>query len=573
VPGGAATFTATLDHDAVVLGDTATLSLKFQDGQPQGTPQPPPVAGLQFSYIGPSSAFSFVNGETSSTVTHSFQVKPTQTGEFVIPSITARVGNETLKSLPIRFKVVRAAAPQPGSAAEQQSLALLRYAVPKQEVFAGETIVVEQQLLIRSGVQNVPGLDIPSLQVAGCVAGKAVQGQQRQTVVGSTSFTLVPFYIPLTVLRSGKITIGPVDGAVVVELPAQAGRRDPFDPFGMFSRGVQQRVAISSPEVVLTALPLPESGKPASFSGAVGQFDMKVSVAPTNVAVGDPVTIRVAIDGRGALDSFSLPDQPAWKEFKLYPPTVKTETRGDLGLEGTKTFELVAVPENTEIKEVPAFDFTYFDPEAGRYKTLHEDPWPLLVRPAGSTPSPTLALNETRPEAAPPVQDIAHIKARLGRVTAASAPWVEQTWFLALQGVPVFALLGAVFWRRRCENLANNPRLRRSRQVEVTVREGLAQLRRMAAEGNSDAFFAQVFRLIQEQVGERLDLPASAITEAVVDDRLRGRGLEAGAAEVLHELFQQCNQARYAPVRSQHELAAVIPKLESVLQQLKEVRA
>lgn len=570
----AATFSAVLDHDSILLGGTATLSLKFDDGQPQGTPQLPQIPGLQITYIGPSSSFSFVNGRTSSSVTHNFTVKPTQVGDFTIPALTAKIGSEMLTSLPLKFKVVRAAPPAPGSEAEQQQLALFRLALPKKEVFLGETIVVEMQLLVRAGVNNIAGLDLPPLQVNGCTAGKSVQGQQRQTVLGSTSFTVVPFFVPLTVIKAGQLTIGPLDGAVVVELPARAGQRDAFDPFGMFNRGVQQRVALSAPAQTLTALPLPDAGKPATFSGAVGKFQMAVSAGPTNVGVGDPITIRVQINGRGALDSFSLPDQPAWKEFKAYPPTVKTETTGDLALDGTKSFEQVVVPQNTEIKELPPFEFAYFDPEQRTYQTLRQAALPIIVRPSGATPSPTLALgNKPADNNPPPAQDIVHIKPRLGRVSDSAKPWIRQTWFLALQGLPVLALFGTILWRKRSDALANNPRLRRKRQVEQSVREGLAQLPGLAMDRKSDDFFATVFRLLQEQIGERLDLPASAITEAVVEEKLRARGLTESAADSVHDLFQRCNQARYAPVESVQQLEAVIPKLEFALRALQEVKA
>lgn len=566
-----ARFTATLDHDTILLGDTATLSLKFEDAQPGGTPQPPPVTGLQFSYIGPSSQVSFINGETRSSVTHNFQVRPTQPGEYLIPAMSVQIGGETLTSQPIKVKVVRAAAPEPGSAAEQQSLALLRYAIPRQEVFVGETVVVEQQILIRQGVQNVPGLEIPTLEISGCTIGKAIQGQQRQTVIGSTPFTVVPFYIPVTVLRAGKLNLGPVDGAVIVELPNRGRQRDPFDPFGMFNRGVQQRVAVSSPPVMLNAQPLPEQGRPARFNGAVGQFEMAFSFGPTNVAVGDPVTVRVEIVGRGALDALTLPEQAGWKDFKVYPPTVKTELRDELGLEGKKSFEQVVVPENTEITELPPFEFAYFDPEQRAYKTLREPAHPLLVRPSGFTPSPSITLNAgaaPKPESA---RDIVHIKPRLGVVTPSAEPWIARPGFIALQGLPLIALIATVLWRKRANHLANNPKLRRQQHVEQLVQDGLARLRQLAAEQKSDEFFALVFRLLQEQIGERLDLPASAITEAVIDQKLAHSGLAAETLDSLHWLFQQCNQARYAPVQSQREFEAILPALESALAHVKEV--
>jgi len=78
--------------------------------------------------------------------------------------------------------------------------------------------------------------------------------------------------------------------------------------------------------------------------------------------------------------------------------------------------------------------------------------------------------------------------------------------------------------------------------------------------------------LLQEQLGERLDLPASAITEAVIEENLVPRGVPETTLTPLRELFQTCNLARYAPIKSSQQLAAIIPKLESVLRSLQEVR-
>jgi len=89
----------------------------------------------------------------------------------------------------------------------------------------------------------------------------------------------------------------------------------------------------------------------------------------------------------------------------------------------------------------------------------------------------------------------------------------------------------------------------------------------LASEKKSDEFFATLFRLLQEQLGERLALPASAITEAVVEEHLRPRGVSETTLVPLQELFQTCNLARYAPIKTSQELAAIIPRLESVLRE------
>jgi hypothetical protein len=134
--------------------------------------------------------------------------------------------------------------------------------------------------------------------------------------------------------------------------------------------------------------------------------------------------------------------------------------------------------------------------------------------------------------------------------------------------VPLLAWLSVLLWRKREQSLANNPQLRRRRQVAASVRDGLAELRRLAAANQAEEFFATTFRLLQEQLGERLDLPASAITEAVLEERLRPCGVAEETLAALAGMFQTCNQARYAPQQSSQELASLAPKIESVLRQL-----
>src|SRR5262249_22701083 len=147
----------------------------------------------------------------------------------------------------------------------------------------------------------------------------------------------------------------------------------------------------------------------------------------------------------------------------------------------------IVTPQNSDIKELPAVSFSFFDPEQKAYRTLTQAAVSLVIRPGGSTPAPTvLSANRNAQENAPPSRDIVPIKQRFGSIALIGSPLIEQKWFLTLQGVPVLAFLSVVVWRRRVEHLANNPRLRRQRRVTQVVREGLQQLRQLAQENNSD---------------------------------------------------------------------------------------
>jgi hypothetical protein len=189
-----------------------------------------------------------------------------------------------------------------------------------------------------------------------------------------------------------------------------------------------------------------------------------------------------------------------------------------------------------------------------------------------TAPLPSLTNGPQAGATPPPADDIVHIKPRLDLSASAAPLLLRQPWFLFLQGMPALGWLSLLLWRKSREALANNPRLRRQRGVAQRIREGLRELQAHAEQRRSDDFFFLFFRLLQEQLGERLDLPASAITEAVIDQRLRGRGLSGESLQALHDLFQICNAARYAQVQSSQELAALIPRLEIALRDLQQFK-
>jgi hypothetical protein len=249
--------------------------------------------------------------------------------------------------------------------------------------------------------------------------------------------------------------------------------------------------------------------------------------------------------------------------FKVFSPTVKTELGDQLGLDGAKTFEEIVTPQNADVREWPPFSFSFFNPDDGRYHTLTQPSVALAVHSAGSTPLPAFAKN-TAPENQAPA-DISPIKENLGPLSAKTVPLVTQPSFLALQSLPVLAFLAAFIWRKRADNLANNPRLRRRRAVAQIMINGLNDLKKFAAENRPDEFFATLFRLLQEQLGERLDCPASAITENVIDEHPVLRAAPPAMRDGLREMFQLCNQARYAPVRGTSELNSVAAQFQKVI--------
>lgn len=564
----AASFTASLDRDTITLGEPVTLSLTFEGGSPQNVPSPN-IPDMQVTSSGTSQNLSIVNGAMTSTVTVNYSLTPERTGEFVIPAMTAQVDGQTLASQPLRLTVLKANGPTAAQVNSGNEVAFMRLVAPEKKVYPGQVLAVQLQVYIRDDVQNFGNFDLSPVNADGLAIGKSAQGGRFRTQIGNRVYTVIPLSYVLTVIKSGTLTLGPFTANAVVVLPASNQSNDPF--FQFFNQGEQRSVTLTADAVDFTSVPLPDQNKPANFNGAIGDFTMNVSVGPTNLTAGDPVTVRVEIAGRGALDSINLPDQTGLQNFKVYPPTTKTEYTDQLGLEGKKTFEEIVTPENDGVHEWPPFSFSYFNPDDGRYHTLTEGAVPLIVRAAGTTPLPTLARNTAQENQAP--QDILPIKEDLGTLSKNAAPLLTRPAFLATQSLPVLAFVAALIWRKRTDNLANNPRLRRQRAVARLMDAGLAELKKSAAENQPDEFFSTLIRLLREQLGERLDCPASAITESVVEEQPVLRQAPAAVRDALRELFQLCNQARYAPVRGTSELNSVATQFEKLIGELQELKA
>ncbi len=567
-------FTASLDRDTIALGETATLSLNFTGDEPQSL-TPPSMPGLDITDAGTSHNFTINNGAMSAMLTINYEVSPQRAGVFTIPGAVARINGQIVTAPPLKLTVTQsaAAANSGGNQADSQ-IAFARLSLPKQQVYAGETIIADLQLFFRADLQLGQQPQITGENTDGFAVGKITGNNTYRTQVGNTIYNVIPAKMVLTATKTGTLHVGPVNVGLVVLIPVNNRQQDNFfDPFGMMRQREEKSLSLATDTLEVKSLPLPAQNVPANFNGAIGNFTMTATAGPTQLTAGDPLTVRVQISGRGTFDSVALPDQSGLKDFKIYPPTSKTDTSDQLGLEGTKTFEEIATPQTPGVHEWPAFSFSYFNPDDNQYHTLTQPAVPLVVRAAGTTPLPALAANKPAAAENQPQQDILPVKENLGTLSNPAAPLLVRPGFLAAQSLPVLAFFAAFIWRKRADHLANNPRLRRQRAVSELVASGLNDLKQLAAANKSEEFFALLFRLLQEQLGERLDCPASAITENVIDEHAVLRNAPPAARDALREQFQLCNQARYAPVRGTGELNSVAVQFEKLIRQLQELNA
>lgn len=241
-------------------------------------------------------------------------------------------------------------------------------------------------------------------------------------------------------------------------------------PFGMIMGNTETRKqVVKSLEVKVKVLPLPAEGKPANFSGAVGDFALHATATPAELAVGDPLAVDVTIEGVGNFEALSAPALTPPEGWKPYPPR-RYNVDGPVDPNLTPTarrhigYSMVFVPEKVQ-PQLPSFELSYFSPTQKKYITTRTEPIPLRIKPGTAIAGTTDVVSSTvgaEPPKPPPVQqpkpnisdilmDVPPQARWLRPVAAATPPLTSTARFWAVQAIPaVLIVLAALFvWIRR----------------------------------------------------------------------------------------------------------------------------
>ena len=554
----AASFAVGLDRTTIRLGESARLSITFDGGLPEKDPVLPAVQYLEFHSPTSSRSFSFGGGRSVSKTTIGYTVTPIQAGDFTIPSINVRMDGKPFASNPLKLKVLPRSA-QVQEEKPEAGLMFVKLIALNTNVYVGQPFRVLIKLYFVSGsVQQMPTLESDGFTFTDLQAARgreAVNGQIYQV------FQFPKAVVPV---KPGKRKLGPARCPFLARIPT--GRSDFFGRPEYRNR----QVSPLSNEVEINVLPLPAEGIPEGFNGAVGTYSMDVRVGPTNLTAGDPITLQVAFSGKGVLENVKLPLLAGWNDFKIYPPNDEIEYSDAANHVGVRRYEQIVVPEKADVPEVPAIEFSYFSPEMKKYVTLKHAPTPISVAPAASAnTAPVIMVAQTnRAKKGPQLAaELLHIKPHIGTIGRGG-------------GLPSLVLPAATFvawlllWlrRRKADELANDPRLRRRLATDEAEGCLLEELRKHADAGEGEQFFKTLMAVLQERLGERLDLPASGITESVVDEKMRPAAVDADLCDAVRKLFDACNQARYAPDVESGELKKLADDAGYALKSLKEVQ-
>ncbi|RME96500.1 MAG: protein BatD [Verrucomicrobia bacterium] len=579
LPAAALSLTTDVTPRSIRVGESARLEIRIEGpSMPQAEPpRMPRIDGLTFRYAGPASQVRIINGQVAQSLSFNYYVTAQKEGDYTLGPFEVVVDGRTLRA-PATALRVRAAGDTNGAAAPAggRRWAFLTLETPLKEAYVGQRVPVEISLYIVAGQNYAP----KPLNNPGFVFGGMEPLGQTQVVLDGARYTVVRHQQNAFPTRTGELTLGPAEADVTLRIPQQRRRRaiDPFfDDFFNFSPfgGMDELrpVTLRSDPLTLRVKPLPQAGRPSDFSGAVGRFDMDVTVAPTNVAVGEPIHLKIRIEGEGSLENVNIPLPEEVPGFKVYPGQSQVEVTDQLRMRGVRTIERDLVPLEVSVDRVPGVRFSYFDPDAGAYRTIEHPPTPVLVRPAAREQALAPVVISRDEEGRPTTheRELAPLKEQLGELAIVGPALLRRPWFPALVLTPLAAWAAAWGWRRRQDRLAADPALARRLAFAKARGRRLRELRRLAAAGDRAAFFACAFRCLQEHLAERLDLPAHGLTEAVVDEKLAPMGAPADLLEALRHWFRLCDQARYAPASVEGNLDEMARSLETVLDRVRKL--
>ncbi len=583
---------ARVDRNHVPLNGRMQLSLDV-NGTQNARPPDLTLDGFDAQYLGPSTQISIINGQMSSSVSHTYVLTPKKEGTFTIGPIAVNVDGKTYQTQPIDVQVLPSAsivtqgaepAEETGGAPQLGDHLQLQLGVDKTKAYLNQAIPMKLQLLV--GQVAVRGIEMPTLQADGFLVKGLQQPKQSDVVIGAESYTLLEFNTEVVPLRTGLLSLGPASINCQIVQRNRSHRRsaspfgdDPFEGFfgsdslleDFFGSSQLVPVSVRADPVTIEVLPLPAEDRPEDFAGAIGRFSLDVSAVPVEATAGEPITLTMTVRGNGNLDAIAPPaiiGDPI--HFRIYEP--KPQQNRD-SQNQQKIFEQVLIPTDPSVTQIPAVRFSFFDPEIGQYRTLTKEPIPIQVKPAPVQERPTLILapqgpvGPERPEALG--RDIIYIKEDLGMLQPLGWAWYRSLWSWLLLILPLVLLGVSEILHRYYERLMADPGLARSSGAFKRAITQCQRAKQLQQAGKVVECYDEVFRALQRYIGDRFNLASEGLTKVELERHLKPREIPEELLGELASLFDQCDAARFAPTSvASSQMSTTLNSAESVLKRL-----
>jgi len=283
-------------------------------------------------------------------IIYNYELTPKEEGIFTIPSISC--GQTT--SIPISIRVYKEQKEGENKLSYKDSHSMVTAVVDTNIVYVNQVVYYTLKFKTNSDLQGNPSYVLPMFQDFWKNKSKNKSGYQL--INGENYFTF-EVTTPLYPIRDGVLSIDP-STVTIQYLNSRSERK------------------FETEKVNLKVLPLPEFGKPKSFSGSVGKYGISAKVNKTTLKVNEPLVLTITIRGNGNINTISEPQINLADDIKKYSTTVKTNTDDVVS---SKQFQCVLIPLMEGEKTVPEIAFSYFDPDMKEYRELHTKPITINV--------------------------------------------------------------------------------------------------------------------------------------------------------------------------------------------------
>jgi hypothetical protein len=554
VAHSAAPVDASIEPSQIAVGESAQLTI-FQSGSGTISVTLPVVSGLEFRVVGQRHQIQIINGialESTSTIV---RVTAEEAGVFTIPGPTPnspplvlRVnpgggGSPGGNALPAPTPLVPGGSSSGGVRLTPDGSAFVHVEIPKHEMYVGESVPVDIQVGMRNGfVESLNGL--PKINSSDFTLNSLSRQPERAgRTIDAKPFTVYTWRTLLGAVKPGTYSLA-FETPLTVRIRTRPQRESMLDdllgdPFlqNIFGASVQKNVNVTSPDATITVLPLPAQGRPPDFGGAVGSFKISTDISSAKNTAGDPLTLRMHVDGSGNFDRVETSMLGGDADWKTYEPKASFSSTDPLGYRGVKTFEQPIIATQPGSRTIPPLSFSFFDPSTRRYETAHSAPLSVMVSPApqsAEAPPPAAAAEDSHDGLRP---DHALTEARV----ASLMPLYFQPAFAA--GTSVLALLFAGGWvaLRRRERNANDLQRERERLRLQIIEASLQQMTAAAAGGDPAAFLRGARCALQQTLSARWQMAPELINVDDVEARL-----QADDREHVRQIFALADEADYS---------------------------
>ena len=555
-------FTASAP-DAVVVGDQFRLSYTVTTQKVKDF-RAPSIKGFDV-LMGPSrsqqSNTQIVNGNVTSTssITFTYILMANNAGEYTIPGASIIADGDQMVSNSVRIKVLPQDQGGSNSSSSSSTHSSSGTGVSNQDLFitasASKTNVYEQEAFVltykiytRESNLQLNNAKLPDF--------KGFHSQEIEMTTnarwtpehyqGRNYYTTVYRQFVLFPQQSGKLYIDPAQFQMTVGKPVQSD--DPFDAF--FNGGsnvIEIKKSISTPKIAINVNPLP-AGKPADFSGGVGEFNISSSINNKELKTNDAITIKLVISGTGNLKLISNPEIKFPDDFEVYDPKVDNQVRLTReGLTGNKVIEYLAIPRHAGTYKIPGVSFSYFDIRSKSYKTLKTEEYVINVEKGAGNADQVIANFTNKEDLKVLGEDIRYIKQNEVTLQPKGSFFYGSMAYWLFYIIPALAfIIFFIIYRKQAAENANVAKMRTKKANKVaTKRMKLAG--KLLSGNKKDAFYDEVLKALWGYISDKLNIPVSRLSKDNIEEKLRNHGVNEELIKEFLNALNDCEFARFAP--------------------------